>query len=87
MPRVDPEVFGDEELVEVFLAATFSEAQRAEVVLTAQGVDYVVKPEQFGHTVFGSPRVGALFYVQISQAEYCGSQLVAAGLGAGVLIS
>ena len=70
----------------VFLAATLREARRAEALLTERGVNYVVKAEQFGHSLLGSPRVGAIFYVQVSQAEYCGSQLVAAGLGLGVLI-
>lgn len=86
MPQVSPDVFGGQELAAVFLAATLREARRAEALLTERGVNYVVKTEQFGHSLLGSPRVGAVFYVQVSQAEYCGSQLVAAGLGRGVLI-
>jgi hypothetical protein len=86
MALVDPEAFADEELTKVFLAPTVAEARRAEAVLTERGVDYVVKPEPFGRTLFGSPRMGAVFYVHVSQAEYCGDQLIAAGLGWGVLI-
>ncbi len=86
MPLVDPEVFGDKELTKVFLAPTIAEARRAEAVLSERGIDYIVKPEAYGRTLFGSPRVGAVFYVQVSQAEYCGAQLVAAGLGWGVLV-
>jgi hypothetical protein len=86
MGLVDAEVFGDEKLVKVFLAPTMSEARRAEAVLTERGVNYVVKPEAYGRTLFGSPRMGAVFYVQGSHAAYCGEQLVAAGLGWGVLI-
>ena len=79
-------MFGDQELVRVFVAATVREAKRAEALLTDRGVNYIVRPEAFGRTLFGSPRVGAAFYVLASQAEYCGSQLVAAGFGLGVLI-
>jgi hypothetical protein len=86
MPQVSPDVFGGQVLTGVFLAATLKEARGAEALLTKRGVNYVVKTEQFGHSLLGSPRVGAVFYVQVSQAEYCGSQLVAAGLGLGVLI-
>jgi|KBSMisStandDraft_5_1062788.scaffolds.fasta_scaffold1690750_1 hypothetical protein len=86
MPQVSPDVFGGQELAAVYLAATLRDARRAEALLTERGVNYVVKTEQFGHSLFGSPRVGAVFYVQVSQADYCGSQLVAAGLGQGVLI-
>jgi hypothetical protein len=86
MSQVDPDALGGQELAAVFLAATLAEARRAEVVLTDRGVTYAVKTEQFGHSLLGSPRVGAVFYVQASQADYCGSQLVAAGLGRGVLV-
>ena len=86
MPHVDPDVFSGQELTKIFLAATLAEARRAEALLTERGVNYVVRPEPFGHSLFGASRVGAVFYVQASQAEYCGSQLVAAGLALGVLI-
>jgi hypothetical protein len=86
MPQVSPDVFGGQALAAVFLAATLREARRAEALLTERGVNYIIKTEQFGHSLLGSPRVGAVFYVQVSQADYCGSQLVAAGLGRGVLI-
>ena len=86
MPQVSQDEFGGQELAAVFLAATLREARRAEALLTERGVNYVVKTEQFGRSLLGSPRVGAVFYVQLSQAEYCGSQLVAAGFGRGVLV-
>jgi hypothetical protein len=87
MPRVDPEELGDRELACVFIAVTLAEARRAEELLTDRGVNYVIQPEPFGRTLLGSPRVGAAFYVPVGQAEYCGSQLVTAGFGLGVLIS
>jgi hypothetical protein len=86
MARVEPEAFADRELRRVFIAATLAEALRAEEVLTERGVDYVVEVEPLGRTLLGSDRYGAAFYVVFSQARYCGSQLVAAGLAPGVLI-
>jgi hypothetical protein len=86
MGQVEAEAFGERELVRVFMAATIAEARRAEKLLTDRGVDYVVQPEPLGRTLFGSLRVGAAFYVEVGQAQYCGVQLVAAGLGRGVLI-
>ena len=49
-------------------------------------MDYVVEVEPYGRTLLGSPRNGAAFYVADGQALYCGAQLIAAGLGRGVLI-
>ena len=86
MARVEPEAFADRELRRVFIAATLAEALRAEEVLTERGVDYIVEVELLGRTLLGSDRYGAAFYVVFSQARYCGSQLVAAGLAPGVLI-
>jgi hypothetical protein len=85
MPRVDPETFAERETAPVFIAATLAEARQAETLLTQRGVDYIVQVEELGSTLFGSPRVGATFYVEASQAAYCGSHLAAAGLGIGVL--
>ena len=83
---MEPEGFGDRELVQVFIASTLAEARRAEALLTERGVHYVVEVEPLGRTVFGSPRNVAAFYVEVGQAVYCGSKLVAGGLGLGVLI-
>lgn len=73
-------------MVEVFIASSLAEAQQAEELLTQRGVHYVVGVEPLGRTLFGSPRNVAVFYVDVSQAQYCGSELVTAGLGLGVLI-
>ena len=86
MARLEPEALGDRELVQVFIASTLAEAQQAEELLTQRGVNYVVEVEAFGRTLFGSPRNVAVISVEAGHAQYCGSQLVAAGLGPGVLI-
>jgi hypothetical protein len=69
----------------VFIAATIAEARRGEEVLDAHGVDYLIRVEPFGRTLFGSLRQGAFFYVPRAQAASCRALLVAAGLGVGVL--
>ena len=86
MARLEPEALGDRELVQVFIASTLAEAQQAEELLTQRGVNYVVEVEAFGRTLFGSPRNVAVISVEAGHAQYCGSQLVAAGLGPGVII-
>ena len=85
MARVESETLADRDLAGVFIAATLDEARRVEELLTHRGVDYAVQVELFGYTLFGSPRYGAMFYVTSSQAEYCRSALVTAGLELGVV--
>jgi hypothetical protein len=85
MARVEPEAFADREVMRVFISATIAEAPQAEEVLTLNGVNYAVQVEPFGVTLFGSPRNGAAFYVDVGQAAYCGAKLTEAGLGIGVL--
>lgn len=85
MAQVEPEALANQELTRVFMAATLAEAKRADEVLTARGVDFVVSVEPLGRTLFGSPRNYAVVSVASGQAEHCGSLLVAEGLGLGVL--
>ena len=85
MARVESETLANWELAGVFMAETLHEARRVEELLTHRGVDYVVQVELFGRTFFGSPRYGATFYVTVSQAQYCRSALIAAGLELGVV--
>lgn len=85
MARVESEALADRDLAGVFIAETLDAARRVEELLTYRGVDYVVQVELFGYTLFGSARHGAMFYVTVSQAEYCRSALVAAGMEVGVV--
>ena len=69
MARVEAETLADRDLIEVFIARTLDEARRVEGLLTDRGVDYVVQVEQFSRTLLGSPRYGAMFYVNVGQAQ------------------
>ncbi len=69
----------------MFIAETLDKARGAEELLTNRGVDYVVQVELFGYTLLGSERYGAMFYVNVGQAEYCRSIFVAAGMELGVV--
>jgi len=85
MARVESEAWTDRDLAGVFIAETLVEARMAEELLTNRGVNYAVQVELFGYTLFGSARYGAMFYVNVGQAEYCRSAFVAAGMELGVV--
>jgi hypothetical protein len=84
MARIEPEDLRDPE--QIFVAGSLRVARRAEEWLTTAGVDYAVQVEEFGRSIlFGTVRMGAVFYVNATQAAHCRQQLTAAGLGAGVI--
>lgn len=84
MPRVEPEHLRDPELI--FIGRSLRLALRAEEWLTTAGIDYAVQIEAIGRSLlFRTERVGAVIYVTAGQAVYCREQLVAAGLGGGVV--
>jgi hypothetical protein len=85
MARVDVDRFDDRRVSRVFVAVSLAEARQAEAILNDHGVDYVISVEPCGTSLFGSPRSGAWFYVDVGQAEYCRSKLAAAGLDIGVV--
>ena len=85
MPMVDEDVFGGRQLARIFLAPTVSEGRSVEAVLDQLGVDYCVRVEPCGRTLFGSTRMGAAFFVDAAQADSCDQALVRAGLEAGVI--
>jgi hypothetical protein len=62
--RREPEFFGDQELVLIYIAARLKDALALEALLEANAVDYVVVTEPFTSGVlFRSTRMGAFFYV------------------------
>jgi hypothetical protein len=84
MARVEPEQVRDPE--RIFIARTLRLSLQTEEWLTAAGVDYVVEVEPVGRSLlFGTERMGAVFYVNAGQASYCREQLTAAGFGKGVV--
>ena len=85
MPVVDEETFGDRPLARIFLARKVSEARRVEAVLDQLGVDYFLRVEPFGRTLFGSLLQGAAIFIDADQADVCDAALVRAGLGAGIV--
>lgn len=85
MPIVNEDAFGDRPLARIFLAPTVSEARRVEAVLDQHGVDYCVRVEPCGRTLFGSTRQGAAFFVDEDLADWCDEALVRAGLAAGII--
>ena len=75
----------DRPLARIFLAVTVAEARRVEAVLDELEVDYSVRVEPCGRTLFGSVRQGAAFLVDAGQADVCDAALEKAGLGAGIV--
>ena len=62
--RREPEFFGDEEMVLVYIAKRLDEALALEDLLTKAAIDYAVEAERYkGGVMFMRERVGAFFYV------------------------
>jgi hypothetical protein len=86
MARLEPDQVRDPE--RIFIAKSLRLALRVEEWLTTAGVDYTVQTESVGRSLlFGTDRMGAVFYVNSGQAGYCREHLAAAGLGSGVVDS
>jgi hypothetical protein len=86
MARVEPEQLRDPE--RIFIARSLRVSLRVEERLTMMGVDYTVQVEPVGRSLlFGTDRMGAVFYVNAGQAFYCREHLTAAGFGSGVVES
>lgn len=67
--RREPDFFGDEELVLVYIAKRLEEALALEDLLTRAEIDYVVEADHYkGGVIFMRERVGAFFYV-LPEAE------------------
>jgi hypothetical protein len=82
--RIEAEDLDDPQ--RIYIAGSLRVALRVEEQLTTAGVDYAVQVEPYGRSLlFNRLRMGAAFYVASGQAAYCREQLVAAGLGGGVV--
>jgi hypothetical protein len=68
--RRQPDDFGDEPLVLVYIARKLREALALEELLTSSGVDYLVEVDQYsGGLIFRSQRAGAFFYVRETEHD------------------
>jgi len=62
--RQEPDFFGEQELILIYIARKLKEALRLEKTLSDAGVDYLVEPDKYsGGIIFRSERIGAFFYV------------------------
>ncbi|HUA86602.1 MAG TPA: hypothetical protein VMB85_22240 [Bryobacteraceae bacterium] len=62
--RQEPDFFGEQELVLIYVAKKLKEALQLEKVLSDAGFDYLVEPDKYaGGIIFRSERIGAFFYV------------------------
>ena len=68
--RQEPDFFGEDELVLVYIAKQLDDALALENQLTERGIDYLVEPDTYtGGVIFRRARVGAFFYVRPEDAE------------------
>ena len=69
----------------ILIARSLRVSLRVEEWLTTAGIDYAVQVEPVGRSLlFGTDRMGAVFYVNAGQAVYCREQLTTAGFGRDV---
>jgi hypothetical protein len=68
--RREPEFFGDQELVLIYVAKRLKEALAVERTFNEAEFDFAVVPTRYtGGLLFRSQRVGAFFYVTPQSAE------------------
>jgi hypothetical protein len=78
--RREPEFFGDQELVLVFVAKRLKEALALEKVLDEEATDYTVIPTPFvSGLLFPFRRIGAFFYVAPEMAEAARGSMIRRG--------
>lgn len=78
--RREPDDFGDQELVLLYIAKKLKEALALEKLFADAGLDYLVEPDQYsGGLIFRSERVGAFFYVAPGDEAAARATMVAAG--------
>lgn len=69
--RREPDFFGeDEELDLVYIAKRLTDAKGLEDKLTAEGIEYLVEPDEYrGGFLFQTVRTGAFFYVRGAEGD------------------
>jgi hypothetical protein len=68
--RRDPDHFGDEPLVLIYIAKRLKDALALEALLTERSVDYLIEVDNYtGGIIFRSERAGAFFYVREGERD------------------
>lgn len=87
MSRVDFQEHSEKDIARIYIAGAVREAVDIERLLGLHGIDYSIELEEFirsGFNILGSRYVGATFYVQSSQAEFCRTLLKGKGFSSGI---
>ena len=73
MGRIEIEDFSDKDMSRIFIARNIRESERAETLLSENGISYAVQMEEFvGPGLFTiSAKNGVAFYVLSSQRDFC----------------
>jgi hypothetical protein len=78
--RRDPDHFGDEPMVLVYIAKRLKHALALEALLTEGAVDYLVEVDHYtGGIIFRSERAGAFFYVRETERDAVAQRMRSAG--------
>lgn len=87
MSMVDIEEFSAKDISRIFVSGSIREAERAEALLTENGVSYAVQIEGFVNPGFftSSVKEGVGFYVLSGQSGFCRQLLLANGLKTGLI--
>jgi hypothetical protein len=84
MAFVEQSRFDDKEISLIHIAASAPEAEKVELVLTENGIDYSLMEIPFSSFLSLSERPGIGFYVISGQADYCRNILIANNINAGI---
>lgn len=86
MAKISLEDFSDNQIARIYIARNIKEAERAEQILSKNGVDYAIELEPYWQMVlFASEYIGAAFYVLFNQAEVCQEIFRTEGMKAGLV--
>ena len=78
--RQEPDHFGEQDLVLIYVAKRLKESLRLEKLLTDSGLDYLVEPDTYsGGIIFRSERIGAFFYVAPADDDSARATLMRGG--------
>jgi hypothetical protein len=85
MARIEIDEFSHKDIARIFIAGRIREAERAETLLTENGVPYAVQIEEFfeGGLLSVGVRKGAAFYILSSQRDFCRRLFFENGLKTG----